>query len=92
MYRGSIFINISYRLQQANVRWRNEVSDFFTVSNGVKQGSVVSAVLYYCVYTNGLFENLKRQNIGCCTKQGIRERTMNDLNINVFLFKILPRT
>ena len=52
------YLLISYRLQQANVRWRNEVSDFFPVSNGVKQGSVLSAILY-CVYTNGLFENLR---------------------------------
>ena len=59
------YLLIFYRLQQANVRWRNEVSDFFPVSNGVKQGSVLSAVLY-CVYTNGLLENLRRQNIGCC--------------------------
>ena len=58
------YLLIYYRLQQANVRWRNEVSGFFPVSNGVKQGSVLSAVL--CVYTNGVFENLRRQNIGCC--------------------------
>ena len=59
------YLLISYRLQQANVRWGNEVSDFFPVSNGVKKGSVLPAVMY-CVYTNGLFENLRRQNIGCC--------------------------
>ena len=42
------YLLISYQLQNANVRWRNEVSDFFTVSNGVKQGSVLSAVLIVC--------------------------------------------
>ena len=48
---GSIFINILQSL------W------FLHRSNGGKLCSVLSAVLY-CVYTNGLFEYLKCQNIG----------------------------
>ena len=35
------------------------------IKNGVKQGAILSAILY-CVYTNGLFEELHRMNIGCC--------------------------
>ena len=62
------FLLITYRSQQANVKWCNEVSDFFKIGNGVKQGAVLSAVLY-CVYTNGLFEELRRLNVGCCIGQ-----------------------
>ena len=59
------YILISYEMQKANVKWANETSTCFKIGNGVKQGAVLSAVLY-CVYTNGLFEELRRQNIGCC--------------------------
>ena len=59
------FLLISYESQKANVRWMNEKSSFFTLGNGVKQGAVLSAILY-CVYTNGLFKELRRKNIGCC--------------------------
>ena len=43
------YMLITYRLQQANVKWNNEVSEFFKIRNGVKQGAVLSAVLY-CIY------------------------------------------
>ena len=58
----------AYKLQEANVKWRNEVFDFFKIGNGVKQGAVLSAVLY-CVYTNDLFRELRRLNVGCCIGQ-----------------------
>ena len=59
------FILVSYKSQKANVKWAGQKSSFFSIGNGVKQGAVLSAVLY-CVYTNGLFEELRRSNIGCC--------------------------
>ena len=62
------FILVSYQLQQANVKWNNEISNCFKIGNGVKQGAVLSAVLY-CIYTNGIFEELRRQKIGCCVGQ-----------------------
>ena len=62
------FLLVSYRLQQANVRWNNEISRFFDITNGVKQGAVLSAV-FYCIYTNGLLEELRRKKIGCCIGQ-----------------------
>ena len=62
------FISIAYKLQEANVKWRNEVSDFFKIGNGVKQDAVLSAVLY-CVYTNDLFKEIRRLNVGCCIGQ-----------------------
>ena len=58
------FILVSYENQVANVRWNNEHSRYFKIRNGVKQGAILSAVLY-CVYTNGLFSKLRRLKIGC---------------------------
>ena len=62
------FILTTYHLQQANVKWNDEFSQFFSISNGVKQGAVISAV-FYCIYTNELLEELRRRNIGCCIGQ-----------------------
>ena len=58
------YILITYKHQQANVKWNGEESEFFEVSNGVKQGAILSAVLY-CVYTNELFSELRRSKVGC---------------------------
>ena len=58
------FILVSYKRQSANVRWNAETSNHFEIGNGVKQGAIISAVLY-CVYTNGLFEELRRIKAGC---------------------------
>ena len=58
------FILVSYKRQSANVRWNGETSNHFEIGNGVKQGAIISAVLY-CVYTNGLFEELRRIKAGC---------------------------
>ena len=62
------FLLITYKLQEVDTKWRNEVSDFFKIGNDVKQGAVLSTVLY-CVYTNDLFKELRRLNIGCCIGQ-----------------------
>jgi hypothetical protein len=58
------FILASYKKQKANVNWNGVDSEYFEIRNGVKQGAILSAVLY-CVYTNGLFEELRRSKIGC---------------------------
>ena len=38
-----------YEKQSMAVRWNNEYSDSFGVSNGVKQGGVLSRILF-CIY------------------------------------------
>ena len=38
-----------YEKQSMAVRWNNEYSDSFGVSNGVKQGGVLSPILF-CIY------------------------------------------
>ena len=46
------------------VRWGEIVSSQFSVSNGVKQGGVMSPVLF-TVYLDNLLKNLRQCNIGC---------------------------
>ena len=58
------YVLVSYKYQKANVRWNGEESRFFGIGNGVKQGAILSAILY-CVYTNGIFQQLRRKKIGC---------------------------
>ena len=58
------FLLASYKDQKANVKWNDELSRYFKITNGVKQGAILSSVLY-CVYTNGLFEELRRLKSGC---------------------------
>ena len=51
----AIFIRlllVMYAMQEANVRWNESISSKFSLSNGVKQGTVLSAILY-CIYVNG---------------------------------------
>ena len=59
------YILVSYKYQKANVRWNGKESEYFSIKNGVKQGAILSAILY-CVYTNGIFQEMRRSNIGCC--------------------------
>ena len=62
-----IFIHLlleMYEKQQANV-WQNSVlSDSFSVTNVVKQGTVLSPTLY-CIYIDGLINRLKEKKTGC---------------------------
>ena len=53
-----------YTMQHANVRWNGQVSDFFSLCNGVRQGGIISAILY-CFYVNELFQLLREQGYGC---------------------------
>ena len=56
-----IFIYIN---QFANVRWDGSMSTIFSLSNGVRQGAVLSAILY-CFYVNDLFKILRKNGTGC---------------------------
>ena len=46
------------------VRWENSLSDPFYVSNGVRQGGVLSPVLF-SVYLDGLLQKLADSGVGC---------------------------
>ena len=53
-----------YINQFANVKWNNSYSCMFNLSNGVRQGGVISALLY-CFYCNDLFDILRKSGYGC---------------------------
>ena len=53
-----------YRKQRIQVRWGDSLSDMFSMSNGVKQGAVLSPVLF-TAYFDKLFERLRASGIGC---------------------------
>ena len=54
----------AYTRQQARVLWNTCTSDYFTISNGVKQGGVLSPILF-SMYIDRLLILLKESGIGC---------------------------
>ena len=53
-----------YRSQQIRTKWQNKTSDYFEASNGIRQGSIASPILF-CVYLDKLLIDLKKAGIGC---------------------------
>ena len=58
------FIMIAYLNSSAVVSWNGTKSEEFTLSNGVKQGGIISAPLFAC-YIDPLLYKLKRNGKGC---------------------------
>jgi hypothetical protein len=58
-----ILVNM-YTNHSVCVSWNGVQSDCFVVKNGVKQGGVVSPVLF-CIYLNGLLCELEAAGVGC---------------------------
>ena len=54
---------VIYMLQYADVRWDNCFSYCFPLSNGVRQGAILSAIAY-CYYCQELFSLLRRRRSG----------------------------
>ena len=53
-----------YRRQRAEVRWKNTNSEQFAISNGVRQGAILSPILF-CFYMNDLFSIMRDSRTGC---------------------------
>ena len=53
-----------YVCQRMLVRWQGVKSDSFTSTNGVKQGAVLSPILF-CIYMDSLLYKLKHLGVGC---------------------------
>ena len=53
-----------YASNFVRVAWRDVLSDYFVAINGVKQGGVLSPVLF-CIYLDNLLERLSRSGVGC---------------------------
>ena len=49
---------------QCQVKWGETMSDWFTLTAGVRQGGVLSPA-FYSIYTDGLIQILKSKGIGC---------------------------
>ena len=54
----------SFEIQKARVVWNSHVSDYFSISNGVKQGGVISPVMFN-LYLDNLLISLKQSVLGC---------------------------
>ena len=53
-----------YRTQKAEVHFKDSYSDQFLVRNGVRQGAILSPILF-CLYMNDLFKLLRDARTGC---------------------------
>jgi Reverse transcriptase (RNA-dependent DNA polymerase) len=58
-----LLLNV-YLNQSTRVNWSSATSSSFDVLNGVKQGGILSPVLF-CVYIDGLLNRLKSAKLGC---------------------------
>ena len=66
-----IFIRLllhMYTNQTAKVRWQGKMSKPLTILNGVKQGAVLSAILF-CIYIDDLIKKLRKKGDGCWINQ-----------------------
>ena len=53
-----------YTIQTSRVKWGSSFSETFSISNGVKQGGVLSPILFG-VYINSLLDKLEHSRAGC---------------------------
>ena len=58
------FLIYTYVNQQCAVKWNGAISSNFSIANGVRQGAVISPVLFN-VYMDQIFNILKESNVGC---------------------------
>ena len=64
---SAIFIRLLifiYVNQFANIKWNDQLSSTFSMTNGVRQGAILSGFAY-CFYMNQLFSILRKNKSGC---------------------------
>ena len=59
------FLNYWYRNQRICIKWGDNTSDSFPVSNGVRQGGILSPLLFN-IYTNPMIVKLNQIKSGYC--------------------------
>ena len=59
-----------YGIQKFSIKWGNSLSKWFSVTNGVRQGGIMSPLLYN-VYIDDLNNELNKCSVGC-TISGVR--------------------
>jgi len=62
---SQIFLLSMYTAHRMHVEWNGCHSRWFSVQNGVKQGGVLSPILF-CINMDGLLNKLHSSMIGCC--------------------------
>ena len=72
-----------YCNQSVCVRWGSVFSDFFLVNNGVRQGSILSPLLFN-VYINELSVSLSKLPVGCCSGNTVVNHLMYADDIVLF--------
>ena len=65
-----------YEVHKMRIRWNNAVTDYVTISNGVKQGGVLSPILF-TLYLDQLISRLNHIGMDC---------HMNGLFTGVFIY------
>ena len=77
-------IRFWYTSQTMYVRWNNVMSSGFKVTNGVRQGGILSPYLF-CVYADELSRMLNNVNAGCFVGASL----VNHILLTFFILFIL---
>ena len=81
------FLLYAYNIQVAMVRWNDNYSAEFSIKNGVKQGVVLSALLY-CVDVDDLFLRLWKNRQGCWINADDLQMIMFCYHLHLMAYKI----
>ena len=63
-FDNQIIATVTVTTQSLRVKWSDTTSPQFTVMNGVKQGEVLSPILF-AIYTDGLLKHLENTEVRC---------------------------
>ena len=58
-----------YSQQKVSISWNSSLSDEFSITNGVRQGGVLSPILFTIIYIDDLLSELEKMGVGCYWRQ-----------------------